>query len=201
MKTIVVTTILFVLLSCNAEEKKQQKITQKKTEIVVETFDIETFNKKQVNGKFNFLLKDSTRIEQEIDGDFYNTTIRPPLAKMFITDKRYYQSGNLESVLVHFPNRFLKSLKKYDKTGKLTEEINYDTPYKFTFQQLVELIKKEKDTIDLFDNNTSVGRSSDKTGTFWYVTYKKTPMRRERIKVNGITGEILERSHYPHEDN
>ncbi|WP_010520665.1 hypothetical protein [Aquimarina agarivorans] len=139
---------------------------------------------------------------QEIDNEFYNETIKPPLPETFITDKRYYPSGNLKSELVHFPNRFLKSLKKYDETGKLIEEINYDKPFKFSFEQLIELIKNEKDSIYVFDKkNTTISRSNDNYGAFWYITYKKVPMRREVIKIGGITGEILERSHYSHLDN
>lgn len=202
MKTIPIITIILVLFSCNAQEKNKQKTkNQKEIEMTTEKFDIETFNKNQINGKYNFLLKDSTKIEQEIDKEFYNVTIRYPLPKMFITDKRYYKSGNLESELIHFPNRFLKSLKKYDKKGKLTEEIDYDKPFKFTFEQLIDLIKKEKDTINLFNTNTVITRGSDANGTDWFITYKKGFGRREVIKVDGITGEILERSHYLHEDN
>lgn len=201
MKTIPIITIVLILFSCNAQEKNKKTTTQKQTEMTTEKFDIATFNKNQGNGKYNFILKDGTKIEQEIDKEFYNETIRPPLPILFISDKRYYKSGNLQSELIHFPNRFLKNLKKYDENGKLTEEIDYDKPFKFNFEQLLKLIKKEKDTINLFDKNTSIGRLSDTTGTFWYITYKKTSMRRERLKVDGITGEILERSHYLHKDN
>ena len=90
-------------------------------------------------------------------------------------------------------------VKKYRYTGyKSSQEIKYK---EYSYTQFFKLIEKEKDTINLYDKNTSIAKSNDSEGTFWFITYKKKFGRREVIKVNGITGELLERSHYPHEDN
>lgn len=196
----------FLLFACNAQTKKQtvssNNTTNTKRQMTTDKFDIEIFDKHQTNGKYHFTLDDKTLIEQEIDNDFYNETINPPKTlSYFITQKRYFNSGQLESILIEYPNDFVISIKEYNLENDLINEINYDNPYKFTFENLLKLIKKEDNTIDLNNRNTKIGRSSDEKGTFWYITYKKVPMRREVLKVDGITGEILERSFYPHEDN
>jgi len=202
MKTTPIFIILIILFSCNAQEKKQlKKSTQKYTEMTTEKFDIEKFEKNKINNECNFILEDGTTVRQTGDENNYIEYIMPPKPNLIEIYRQFYKSGKLQRHILSFPNDFLILKKEYDENGNLTEEINYDTPYKFTFEQLLELIKKEKDTIDLYDKNTSIGRSTDTTGTFWYITYKKISMRRERIKIDGITGEILERSHYPHEDN
>ncbi|MGG6229176.1 hypothetical protein [Tenacibaculum sp. SDUM215027] len=202
MKTFVILFASILLTACNAQEKNKNRNTTEKTrEMTTEKFDIVSFNKHQVNGEYNFVLKDGSKVRQLSSDNYYEEIITLPKPSYFETYKKYYKTSELYLSITSFPNDFLVLKKEYDKTGKLIEEINFDLPYEFTFEQLLELMKKEKDTIDLFDKNTSIGRSSDTTGTFWYITYKKTPMRRERIKINGITGEILERSHYPHEDN
>lgn len=197
MKTIPIIIIL-VLFSCNAQEKKT---TQKHTEMTTETFDIETFEKNKLNGEYNFVLEDGTKIRQTSSDNSYSEYITHPKPELFMTFKGYYKRGRLKRYVIRYPNNFQKIRKEYDKQGKLIEEIDYDKPFKFTFEQLLELIKKEKDTIDLYDKNTSIGRGSDEEGTVWFVTYKKNWGRREVIKIDGITGQILERSHYPHEDN
>jgi len=208
MKIISIITIVLILFSCNAQEKNKQDITiQKLTEMTTETFDIVTFNNNKINNEYNYLLEDKTKIQQMQAGYEDNLVYveykMPPKPEYFYDYKEYHNNGILKIKGKRFKQGAFQQgvWKRYDEMGKLQEEIDYDKPFKFTFEELVKLIKKEKDTINLFDKNTSIGRSTDKTGTFWYITYKKTSMRRERIKVDGITGEIIERSHYSHEDN
>ncbi len=202
MKLKALTIIIFVLFSCNAQDKKMQKqATQKNTKMIIDKFDIETFNKKKINDEYNFVLEDGSKVRQLGSDNYYEEIIRLPKPSFYEIYKKFYKNGDLYLFFISYPNDFLVSKKEYDQTGRLIKEINYDTPYKFTFKQLLELLKKEKDTIDVFDKNTKITRESIDTGTFWYITYKKDWGRREVIKVDGITGEILERSHYPHEDN
>lgn len=203
---LIITSLLF--WSCNAQNKKEKikknKITTVNThaEMTTENFDITLFKKNNINNTYSFKLNDGSLVTQESDEGYYYETITPVPPKLFIKEKRFYESGLLESILVKFPNNFLINLVEYNNEGKLINEMNYDIPFKFNFEKLLLLIKNEKDSIDISDRrNTTIGRSSDENGTFWYITYKKVPMRREVIKVDGITGEILERGFHPHEDN
>ncbi len=196
MKKIYTVLILIILISCNTQHQNQNETSK-----TLEKFDIETFEKNQVNGKYNLVLEDGTKIKQSIDGDFYNYKRIPVPPKMFITTKQFYKSGILRLETIYYHNRFLKSKKKYNEHGELIEYIDYDKPFKFTFEQLLELINKEKDTIDLFDKNTRITRGVVKERTLWEIVYRKTYGRREEIVVDGITGEILERSYHLHLDN
>lgn len=202
---LIIASLLF--WSCNAQNKKEKieknKITtvNKHTEMTTEKFDIETFEKNKTGTEYNFTSESGETVRQIGKEDKYIEYIAPLPPGLFETYKQYYKSGELQRYIVSFPKDFLKLKKEYDKSGKLIEEIDYDPPYKFTFEQLLKLIEKEKDTIDLYNKNTTIGRSSDKAGTFWYITYKKVPMRREDITIDGVTGEILERGFHPHEDN
>ncbi|ADV50349.1 hypothetical protein Celal_3074 [Cellulophaga algicola DSM 14237] len=201
---------LFILLycllsSCVSKEKSKiiplKNIKQKKI-ITTEKFDIGTFEKNSNDNIYSFKLDDGSLITLELDEDFYYKTVIPILPKLYTEEKRYYKSGLLESILVKFPNNFIISLVEYDKEGKLINKINYDSPFNFNFEQLVKLIESENDDIDILDKkNTTIGRKSDESGTFWFITYYKVPMRREVIKVHGVTGEILERSFYPHSED
>ncbi|MCF6351031.1 MAG: hypothetical protein L3J23_08410, partial [Flavobacteriaceae bacterium] len=173
----------------------------KPIEMTTETFDIEKFEKNKVDGEYYYTLEDSTTVRQIESENEYIEYIMPPKPNLLEIYKQYYKSGEIQRYIISFPKDFLVLKKNYDKTGKLIEEIDYDKPFKFTFEQLVALLKKEKDTIDLYDKNTTIGRGSDEKGTDWYVTYKKVLMRREFIIINGITGEILERNFHLHLDN
>ena len=176
-------------------------LSQNNKKITTEKFDIKTFEKNKIDGEYNFVLDDGTKIRQSSTEIDYGEFVIPPPPQLFITSKQYFKTGELQALLILYPNDFIKLKKVYDKDGKLVEETNFDIPYKFSFEQLLELIKNEKDKIDLFDRNTSITRGVLDEGPIWEITYKKVFMRRELIKVNGITGEILERSHYSHLDN
>ncbi len=207
MKIIPIITLILILFSCNGQEESKQKI-KNQSEMTTEKFDIETFNKNKVNNEYSFLLESGKKIEQMQAGDgeslIYIEYETPKDPELFYVYKEYHNNGVLKLKGERFKQggKFQKGIwKKYNSNSSLSEEIDYDKPFKFTFEQLLELIKKEKDTINLFDKNTSIARRNDSEGTDWFITYRKEFGRREVIKVDGVTGEILERSFYPHEDN
>ncbi|MCF6351030.1 MAG: hypothetical protein L3J23_08405 [Flavobacteriaceae bacterium] len=169
--------------------------------MTTETFDIEKFEKNKVDGEYYFTLEDSTTVRQIESENEYIEYIMPSKPNLLEIYKQYYKSGEIQRYIISFPKDFLVLKKNYDKTGKLIEEIDYDKPFKFTFEQLVALLKKEKDTIDLYDKFTSITRGVVKEGIFWEVEYKIQKNRVEEITIDGITGEILERNFHLHLDN
>lgn len=210
MKLELLTILSFIIFSCDSQNKEKKKqTTQKKIERTTETFDIETFDKNKIIDEYNFVLENGTKIRQTSSSDSYSEYITHPKPELFIEFKGYYKNGKLKRYVIRYPNNFQKIRKEYNKDGKLIEEINYDTPFKFTFEELLELLKKEKETIDIFNKNTSIARGINgvdwqgkiDTNYTWYIEWKKTYGRRETLKVHGVTGEILERGHYPMEDN
>ncbi|WP_255572375.1 hypothetical protein [Cellulophaga sp. HaHa_2_1] len=206
MKKWLVILLYYLLISCIGQEKSKtiptENIKQKKI-MTTEKFDIATFEENKVDGEYNFIKKDGTKVRQTEGVNDYSVYEYPEPPSFFMKFKRFSKETKiLQQDVTRFPNRFLVLRLEYDNNGKLMEEQNYNIPYKFTFEQLLLLLKNEQDTIDIFDKkNTTIGRKSDESGTFWFITYYKVPMRREVIKVDGVTGEILERSFYPHEEN
>ncbi|WP_010522277.1 hypothetical protein [Aquimarina agarivorans] len=203
----------FLFCSCNAQNKKE-KIEKNKiikvnthTEMTTEKFDIPAYNERKKNAKTAIFLENEIEIQQFDVGDdediIYVEYEIPPKPEYFFVYKEYHSNGILKLKGLRFKRgKFQKVIwKNYNFNGELIEEINYDNPYKFTFEQLLELIEKEKDTIDLYDENTSIKRGILAEGALWQIKYKKTPMRREKLKIDGITGEILVRGFHPHEDN
>lgn len=206
MKECIIILISIVLTACNAQGK-QKATKNNNNEMTSEKFDIKFFNEKKNNNEYSYFLDDSTKIQQMQAGKgedlIYVQYIIPENPKYFYEYSEYYNNGMLKIKGKRFKRGAFKKgvWKSYDKQGRLIQNIDYDKPYKFTFEQLLDLIKKEIDTINLFDENTSIARGSDENGTDWVVTYKRDFGRREQIKINGITGEVIERSHYLHEDN
>lgn len=201
MKLLSTVLILSMCFSCKGQDKNQKNTFQNTNTMTTEKFNITTFEKNKVDGEYNFVLDDGTKVRQLSTKLDYGEFITPPPPELFITSKQYYKTGELQTVIISLPRSFAKLKKVYTKNGELIEETNFDTPYKFSFEQLLILIEKEEDTIDLFDKNTSITRGVLEEGPIWEITYKKTPMRREDIKIDGITGEILERSFHGHLDN
>jgi hypothetical protein len=195
-----------ILVSCQAQNTKQKSNHQKK-EMTTEKFDIKKFEKNQVNGNYSFVLENGYSVKQFYSGlnsskiylEYYFT----PEKKHFYLYKEFYFNGILKTV--GFRNKIssfqIGIWKTYNKKGELIEEINYDEPFDFSFEQVLELLKKEKDLIDPYNKNTNISRGIDGDKPIWEVSYRKEYGRRETIIIDGKTGEIIERDFYLHEDN
>jgi hypothetical protein len=90
--------------------------------------------------------------------------------------------------------------KKYDETGKLIKETDWNAPYKFSIKELIEKIKKEYN-IDLEDKTQggSVGRRGDKAGKLYYevsLSSKENNLKRDYILIDGNTGKTVFTSYY-----
>jgi len=202
--------IFLSILGCNGQEKKNETKKLKKIEMTTEKFDIETFTKKKnESNEYSFELEDGARVRQIKSGENYIAFTTPLPPEMFMIFKEYFNNGSLKRYIIRYPKNFLKMSKEYNEEGKLIEEIDYDKPYSFTFEELVTLLKKEVAEIDFYDKNTTISRGINSTdwqdkvdkGPTWYVVWKKDWGRRETLKIDGITGQILEKSFYNHLDN
>lgn len=205
-----------ILFSCNAQERKGEKnknesvITNNTSKMATEKFDIEKFAKNKINGEYIFELEDGTEVRQFGGDNNYVEYKYPPAPNLIATYKEfYYPSGKLKTIKKIFPNNFIRLSMEYNEEGKLIKQTDYDEPFKFSFEELQGLLKKRKEQIDLLDQNTLIGRAIDGTdwkgktdkGPTWYISWKEIPMRRETLKINGITGELIEKGHYDHLDN
>ncbi|WP_378298294.1 hypothetical protein [Aquimarina hainanensis] len=165
----------------------------------MKTFDIKTFekNKNHLN-EYIFLEKDSTKIFQKKRHSEFKEVIISSNS-YFQTINRYYLSGKFKSSVKYFPNQFLKGLlKEYDEQGNLIKETNYDAPYKFTWEDILKLIKERKLDMDAY--GFLITRGTSDNGTAWSITYNKSEedMLLGVIIIDGITGKIIKEFDEPY---
>ncbi|GGX30776.1 hypothetical protein [Aquimarina muelleri] len=176
-------SMFFYIQSCKAQD------FPKKEPMAV--FDINTFDKhKDHLLEYEFFLKDSTFVHQRKRQFEYIETIQPKGA-YFRTINRYYENGNLKSTVEDFPNDFLAGImKEYDEQGNLIKETNYDAPYKFTWEEVLEWIKERN--INMESDYLIIARGSDESGTSWDITWEKeNKSSLRRAFIDGVTGKII----------
>ncbi|QKX07085.1 hypothetical protein HN014_19920 [Aquimarina sp. TRL1] len=179
----------------------------------MKTFDIEAYNKKKKNpGYDGYYLKDSTYIRQfDAGGDGiymnYIEVITHP-TNFFQEYRVFHHNGKIKIDGLKFFNDFEKGIwKEYDEQGNLVKETDYDAPYKFTWENVLKLIKERK--IDMSHEQFQVNRSfgfgteniGKKTGRpFWAITYHKSEenMLLGVIIIDGITGKIIKEFDEPY---
>ncbi|WP_438712381.1 hypothetical protein ACSTS3_08425 [Aquimarina muelleri] len=178
-------TILLILSVINC---KAQGFTKKEP---MDTFDINTFDKhKDHLSRYNYIRKDSTVVEQRTWQFGYEEVIMPK-NNLIHTFNKYNEDGKLMLTGDFFPNDFEKGIwKEYDEQGNLIKETNYDAPYKFTWEEVLEWIKERN--INMESDYLIIARGSDESGTSWDITWEKeNKSSLRRAFIDGITGKII----------
>lgn len=160
--------ILTNITACDGQTKTNHKITTDK----MRTFDIENFEKNKGKGKitdhpdmYDYETKDSHIVTQ------YGTTFTSkghekeymenidqkfsPLKYNYIYD----QSGSLKHETMNFNNSIVY-VREYDKNGKLIKETNFDKNFKHTFEQIHNMVLKEK-KVNIYDTRQAVALRHD----------------------------------------
>ncbi|OXA94730.1 hypothetical protein [Flavobacterium hercynium] len=191
----------FSLLQCTGQVKhKMEYFTVEK----YKDWEIDTDWTSSVDDKF--LKKGSERVEIWFHDDkiqVEHSSILHPYTKTYVYNKK---TSLLLVFLLEFYQFSIGILKTYDDTGILIKETNYDKPYVFTLQQLIEKIKKEQD-IDLEDltKKSIVDRREDtalqKPIYEVHLESKKSPdYQTDYFLIDGITGEVLFETTYFNRD-
>ncbi|QKX07086.1 hypothetical protein HN014_19925 [Aquimarina sp. TRL1] len=165
----------------------------------MKTFDIEAYNKKKKNpGYDGYYLKDSTYIRQfDAGGDGiymnYIEVITHP-TNFFQEYRVFHHNGKIKIDGLKFFNDFEKGIwKEYDEQGNLVKETDYDAPYKFTWEDVLKLIKERK--LDMTGNNFEVGRNIVDKRPVWSIIFNiKNSDKLGVIGIYGDTGEIFQES-------
>jgi len=105
----------------------------------------------------------------------------------------YYQSGLRYAEIINF-NTSLICAKEYDKNGKLIKEINLDTVFKHTFEQIHALVLKEKG-VDIYDTRQAVALRHNPTQKLEGLTIKNY-YQIHVLKTDFIQGEWLSQPDY-----
>ncbi len=176
MKNVLIIILSVVYTSCNAQKLKS-----------IKTFDIETFNKKKNHlNEYNYITKDSTFIEQTELEMVYTEDIKVKDV-LFIRKNQYYKNGNLKTSGLYFDASFQKGIwKEYNEQGKLIKETDYDEGYKYSWEDLLQFLKKRE--VNIRDaNNTTITKENGN----WRFDYIDGIYIFDVI-IDGKTGEILQ---------
>jgi antitoxin component YwqK of YwqJK toxin-antitoxin module len=228
LKKIIALTFIFIFAQ-NFFAQKKTPINSKKTVLMIplvnkefEKFNFEKFNSRKDKtpySEFTETLKNGTIITMsetnagksysEIASDSY-----------FQISKGYYPNGNIKTKGLFFNGSgFQKGIwYEFDEKGKLISEIDYDKPYKFTFEDLLIFCKKEnivlkKGFINQSSFNTNIFKKKTSSNEIIWViewqdpnllTHEDTTCSKgtrtynvlfETLEIDGITGVLIKR--YP----
>jgi hypothetical protein len=109
-----------------------------------EIFDVEAFNR--IKKIYRYDKQFNSEIVLEItEGKEDITYFESHPDSYFSICKVYYLNGNIKEkgLFINHTHACVGTWYNYDSSGKLTEEIDWDKPYKFTFDDVLAFCKKE----------------------------------------------------------
>jgi len=152
------------------------------------------------------ILQNGTLIKMRVDdiGIAYSECHKD---QYFYISKVYYPSGNIKEKGLYFLyGGFEKGVwYNFDEQGNLTDSIDHDEPYKFTFEQVLEFARKEGIEYRKFDVEYELSSPEIYTKLYryfhnyykkhvWLVRHWNQKQRKlERIIIDGMTGEVIKR--------
>ncbi|MBP6311717.1 MAG: hypothetical protein KA408_05565 [Flavobacteriales bacterium] len=213
MKTWILAFTLLTVITCGDSRMTDEENGNNKLGSVImqePEFNISEYEKRKESGTTHFFLDDGTEIQQfdVEEGDVLNyVEYRTVPGQYFKEYRLYYENGNIKTSGKEYPRQFQAGVwSEFDRSGKLDREIDHDLPYKFTFDSLLMLIQgqtngKDELAIDVFSGTTMISRKVSEQGPRWYVKWKEREERRERLVIDGETGQVLERGTVEWEEN
>ncbi|WP_449399663.1 hypothetical protein [Chryseobacterium wanjuense] len=164
-----------------------------------EKFDSTKYNYLYSKDPFNTTetLSDGTYMEMlSVNaGKYYKRT---PKNSYFMISKSFYPNGNIKSKgLSSNTGYFQKGVwYEFDEQGRLIKEVDYDKPFKFTFEDVLKFcnkrnIKIEKGSISQNGWHNIISRKIENGHPIWRIEYLKQPNLTEIITLDGITGKVL----------
>lgn len=199
--------MLIVNISCNAQ-KKTFMIPEVDNKF--EKFDSIKFNSatKESSDILREFLSNGNYIEMTVSnsGKYYLETFKD---SYYMISKSFYSNGNIKRKGLGFNgDAFQKGIwYEFDENGNLIKEINYDKPFKFTFEEILKFCKKQGIKIDKGPILQSTGwhnkifREIEEEHPIWKIEYLKKSNLVEIIKLDGVTGKVLGTSTYKYINN
>lgn len=185
MKYNILNILLLSLINCNGQNKNEKKETDYlknensnnlnvnikiKKNNIMKTFDIETFEKNK--GKQGYPNEYYYKSSDNSDVREFSTATSPnnpeikyqrEVSKEFSPYKSvwiFYKNGILYTEGNFFNDSHVSIYRKFDKNGKLIQEINDDKNFKHSFEQIHDIIIKEK-KINIYDTRQAVAVRAD----------------------------------------
>ncbi|OWP79965.1 hypothetical protein BWK63_13530 [Flavobacterium covae] len=192
----------------------QQTITDYNTMEPIVTKDFEKFNQNE----YSFLKEEQPEVYRGFDQEKNYIVIVKANAGIsyiknfnnsyFSVSKIFYSNGNIKRKGIAFNNSFCKATwYEFSEDGKLIKETNYDAPYKFTFEQVLQFCEKEK--IPLTKGpitggiHTEIARGMDNAlkKNVWYVSWFKQSDLIETFVLDAETGKVIDKKYSEYINN
>ncbi len=198
----------------NMEKVKEQALVLKQADTVMMKngkLDISTLTQKGIATNSNTLTDDgwvsSTAYSyeenlpsglyvyvtgNEVSG--YNKTVREK-DNRFEMYSEYYPSGETKQIGKLFTNEFTAGVWYwFSESGELKKYEDYDTPYKFSWEDLKLFLKDKKiKNADIHQ----IGRAIQDNVPLWYVSFKTKELQNSdnvwEYVLNGIDGELVKK--------
>ncbi len=207
MKNYFLILILFINYSCNAQNKSLMVPEIDNRFERFDSFKYDSLYKKNSN-YIKDTLNNGTYIEMNVAnyGKSYSITTKD---SYYTITKVYYPNGIIKTKGVsNNTETFQVGIwYEFDEEGKLVKEIDYDKPYKFTFEDILKFCEKEKIEIRKGPILQSTGwyneisRSIENGQPIWRIEHLKKTNLIEIIKLDGVTGKVLGTETYDYINN
>lgn len=210
MKQLIIISALFSLLVNGCKGQTHRTTFNNVKKDTMEYFNINRYKDLKPNPKYSgqgFYIDnngDEIRIIGNLTGG-PDVEIRKPNSP-YKTIKTYHKNSSLKSINKIFYSFPVGTFKEYDESGKLIREVNNDTAYKFSIDDLINKIKKEYDVDIVGDYKDSdkiqimvsrwLGYKED-----WSIYKKNVPMYQVSIRnkegapivleINALTGDTI----------
>ena len=195
-----------------------------------ETFDFETYEERPPENSELGGYRESQYIKRlsngivtimnfagiGLGGGFYCIIFYPD--SYFLEWRLYYANGNIKEKGLRYNQGFQKGIwYEFDETGKLIKETNYDAPFQFTFEDIVQYCKKNEIKLQKgyekpYENNkewyegqliAKIYRKTFEGVSHWEIQYKKEDTTASAefleviVKLDGKTGKELSKTVEP----
>ena len=159
-------------------------------------FDIERFNRHNIDGEYIFTEADGTMVRQNKSVNYYWEESRRA-DEVFQLYCEFHLNGNIKREgLRYYKGSFAKGVWKiFDIDGNLTKEEDHDIPFEgYSWEDVKEYTKMRG--IDLFDRYTYINRFIDQDSQIpiWTISWSN-PIRVSRnatkIEIDARNGKII----------
>lgn len=159
---------------------------------------------------FSYDLESTTDqgVKIAISGNDINGYVKreTPGGGYFTASKEYYPDGNIKTKGLRFINGGFQKGTWYffNEKGTLSKSINYDPPFKFTFEEVMQFLAAQHIPVEKGPAKpnqgmvTTIWRNEDTLGPVWRIQWLKDknsmPNIMEEIIIDGNNGKVLKRT-------
>ncbi|REC46836.1 hypothetical protein [Chryseobacterium pennipullorum] len=199
MKKILFFLSLLIVLSCKSQNKKNMLPSIDSKFEKFDTIQYRDLYNKNPNYPSE-TLDNGSYVEMNVAnyGKSYSLTMRN---SYYTLTKVYFPNGNVKSKGLSNNTESLQIgiWYEFDENGKLNKEVDYDKPYKFSFNDILKFCEKEGipltkgPVLQSTGFHTTITRRVEKEKPIWAIEWKKESNVLETITLDGMTGKVISR--------